>query len=295
MPPKVRVNKFSRAKVAFQKNIKSDDVKDTFSELKDEIPDEKPDKILDETPEPLNIDNSYNFDPEDDFLSDLNNDVFVSETVKEKTEKERKKEEKERELEERKMERERKKYEKIQKDSEKLANKQVKDVKQKEDDTLFSERGTELFGRDKLELIARINQYKVLFPENKQLKALKIKKNPSVEDLHAYLAECQAIVDTDCVEAFATETILQSIRFVEMGSSRTKYNIKGLANALKQNPQFTILCKQLYLKYKVFSAVPPELQLGMLIISTAYVVMEKNKNDAKNEETLNKQIDITNL
>ena len=140
-------------------------------------------------------------------------------------------------------------------------------------------------------MIARIHQYKTLFPENKQLKALKIKKNPSVEELHSYLTECQAILDTDCVETFATDSILQAIKMVEIGSVRTKYNIKGLAQALQQNPQFTILCKQMYLKYKIFAKIPPEAQLGMLVISTAYVVMEKNKREEKNETVLNQTVD----
>jgi hypothetical protein len=141
-------------------------------------------------------------------------------------------------------------------------------------------------------LIAKINQYKVLFGDNKQLKSLKIKKNAKVEELQAYLAECEAIVDTDVVETFVTDSILQSIKMVEYGSVKTKYNIKGLSDSLKANPQFNILCKQLYLKYKIFSKVPPEFQLGLLMISTAYIIIDKNKNDESNMTKLNKTIDI---
>ena len=273
---KIRVNKFSRNKIDVQETIPEETtISNNYEEVTDDYPDDLPD--------------------DDEFLKDLNSDIFVSQTVIEKEEKERKKEEKEREAQERKYEREQKKLEKYHKDLEKNQINSTKIHQKKEDDELFSERGTELYGRDKLELIARIHQYKVLFPDNKQLKNLKIKKNPSIEELHSYLTECQAILDTDCVETFATESILQAIKMVVIGSVRTKYNIKGLANALKENPQFTILCKQMYLKYKIFAKIPPEAQLLMLVISTAYVVMEKNKREQQNDEVLNKTIDPTLL
>lgn len=284
MKNKINVRKFSRNKIDTLPIISEEP---EYQQINEQIISNNYEEVTDEYTDDLPTD--------EDFLNDLNSDVFVSQTVIEKTEKERKKEEKEREAQERKYEREQKKLEKYRNDLEKKSKSSEKYQQSKEDDELFSERGTQLYGRDKLELIARINQYKVLFPENKQLKALKIKKNPSVEDLHSYLAECQAIIDTDCVEAFATESILQAIKMVEIGSTRTKYNIKGLADALKRNPQFTILCKQMYLKYKVFASIPPELQLGMLIISTAYVIMEKNKREATNEDILNKTIDPTLL
>jgi hypothetical protein len=65
-----------------------------------------------------------------------------------------------------------------------------------------------------------------------------------------------------------------------------------LAEALKMNPQFNMLCKQLYLKYKIFSKVPPEAQLTLLVISTAYVIIDKNKNEESDMIKLNKTIDV---
>lgn len=116
-------------------------------------------------------------DADDDFLTDLGNDVFVSEVELEKKAKENEKEQKKRETEERKYERMQSKEAKLKKDSEKEEQKKAKQLKREEDDQMFSEKGTELYGRDKLQLIAKISQYKILFPDNKQLKLLKVKRN----------------------------------------------------------------------------------------------------------------------
>ena len=78
----------------------------------------------------------------------------------------------------------------------------------------------------------------------------------------------------------------------EAGSARTKYNISGTADMVNQNIQFHNLMKQLYVKYNVFSKVPPEIQLMLLIGTTAMLC--KNKNDKKNQisEFLNEKITI---
>lgn len=232
-------------------------------------------------------------DNDDDFLADLGNDVFVSEIEQQKKEKETEKEQKKREAEERKYERMLNKEAKMKKDAEKEEQKLAKQMKKDEEDQLFSEKGSQLYGRDKLQLIAKIQQYKILFPDNKQLKLLKVKRNASVEELQQYVAECESIVDTDVVETFMTDSILQVLKMAEFASVRTRFNIKGLADVLKQNPQFNMLCKQLYIKYKVFSNVPPEAQLLLLVTSTAYVVAEKNRMDAEKGNVLQKQVDPT--
>ena len=48
----------------------------------------------------------------------------------------------------------------------------------------------------------------------------------------------EAIVETSSIDNFMTESILQSIKLIEAGSARTKYNISGTAEMLKQNQQF---------------------------------------------------------
>lgn len=230
----------------------------------------------------------------DDFLADLGNDKFVSQSVIEKSEKEKAKEEKQQEKENKQLERQQKLAEKSYKDAEKYNNKAVKQAKvqkQEEEDALFSEKGSELYGRDRLQLIAKIQQYKILFPENKQLKLLKIKRNVSVEELQSYVAECEAIIDTDVVESFITDSILSTLKMAEYASVRTRFNIKGLSDMLKNNPQFNSLCKQLYIKYKVFAKIPPEMQMLLLVTTSAYVCVEKNRLDLQKEAVLQKQID----
>ena len=274
--PAINLKKFSRSNV---------NIPDPIPEQSKDVDETKYDADDDNG----NDDNDDNND-EDDF-ADLQNDVFVSEAEIEKQKKELEKEEKVREKEERKYSRLQTANEKRQKQLEKEAEKQNKKSKQESDDELFSERGTELYGRDRLQLIAKIQQYKVLFPDNKQLKALKVKRNPSVEELQQYVAECESIVDTDVIESFITDSLLQTLKMAEFASVRTKYNIKGLSDMLKENPQFNSLCKQLYIKYKVFSKVPIEAQMLMLVTTSAYVCLEKNRQLESREKLLGQTVD----
>lgn len=279
--PEVTIKKFSRAKTNI--SIPNDPIPDPVPPVEEES------SSLSVVREDVSIAN------EDDFLADLNNNVFVSQSTIEKTEKQRIKEEKEAEKWEKKAERERKQLEKAQLAYEKATKKSAKDVQKGVDDAIFSEKGSEIYGRDKLELIAKVQQYKVLFPENKKLKDLKVKRNATVEELQQYIAECEAIVDTDTVESFVTDSILATMKMAEYASVRTKYNIKGLSEMLRKNPQFNSLCKQLYLKYKIFSKIPPEQQMLMLVATSAWICIEKNKQEANQSAGLSKMVDPTNF
>lgn len=158
-----------------------------------------------------------------------------------------------------------------------------------DDDSLFDEVGSEIVGRDRREIISKLNQYKNLFPE--ELKKFKVKKNATTEELQVYLTEMECIVDTSSVENFLTDSILQCIRMVEGASSYSnRYDIRGCSDLLKSNKQFHSLCKQLYVKYKVFSKVPPEYQLLMLVSTTAYICNHKNRNKESLESYLNEPI-----
>lgn len=219
------------------------------------------------------------------FLSFLENDKFVSNASitqeRELTEKQKKDLEKQREKEQRKYKAEQKENERIEnkrKREESQKQKQEEKNKKKAENDLFSEQGSEIYGKDKLVLIKKIEQYKLLFPEIKQLKNLKIKSKCSVEDLQTYLAECESLVECDSMETFLTDSILQTISMTEKASARTRYNITGLSALLRKNKEFSKLCKQLYLKYKVFSAVPPEFQMIMLVSTSAWICLEKNKS-----------------
>ena len=117
-----------------------------------------------------------------------------------------------------------------------------------DENSLFSERGTEILGQERRVLLSKIQQYKNLFPD--ELKKFKIKKNCSTHDLQLYLEEMEVIVNTDSVEQFLTDSIIQCIKLKEGISSYSKYDISGCADMSKGNKQFHTLCKQLYIKYK---------------------------------------------
>ena len=209
---------------------------------------------------------------EDTFLDDLNNKNFVEEVKPTKQE---------------------------INESKSLMNELMKPKKTKpqkveklirDDDSLFGEEATPILGKDKRVIIAKLHQYKNLFKE--ELKKFKIKPNASEDQLKACLSEMEAIVETSSIDNFMTESILQSIKLIEAGSARTKYNISETAEMLKQNQQFHNLIKQLYVKYNIFSKVPPEFQLVLLVGTTAMLC--KTKNDKKDhiESFLNEKIII---
>ena len=297
MPPKFEVKQFSRAKTNIAPPLNKPTNKPVVMSKKVTIvePDSSDDESSASSASSAGSRDDDSDDESEDFLEDLSNQKFVSKSAIEKQEKLDKAAEKERLAAEKKQETERKKLEKIQKDSEKTAAKASTAAKKKQDDTLFATKSTELYGRDKLQLIAKINQYKVLFPDNKQLTKLKLKKNPSVEELQMALSECEAIVETDCVEGFVTDSILNSVKMVEFASVRTRFNIKGLSDMLRQNPQFNALCKQLYLKYKVFSAIPIEMQMILLVTTTASICLDKNKKEASNRAVGDIEVDPNNF
>ena len=101
----------------------------------------------------------------------------------------------------------------------------------------------------------------------------------------------EVIVNTDSVEQFLTDSIIQCIKLTEGISSYTKYDISGCADMLKSNKQFHTLCKQLYIKYKVFSNIPPEWSIVILIATTAYICKNKNARKKELEIFLNAKIE----
>ena len=145
-----------------------------------------------------------------------------------------------------------------------------------EGDELFSNEGTPIQGRDKIVLLKKVKQYKSLFPA--ELKGFKVKKNAGVKDLTDALSEMEVLVEVNGMDEFLMDGVLQSIKLIEGASSYTSnYDIRGCADLLKSNKQFHSLCKQLFIKYNVFSAVPAEYQLLMLVSTTAFVCANKNK------------------
>ena len=104
-----------------------------------------------------------------------------------------------------------------------------------------------------------------------------------------------SIIEIDGVEQFLLDSILQSIKLIEGISSTTKYDVSGLADLLKQNKQFNQLCKQLFIKYKIFSAVPIEYQVIMVVSTSAYICNSKNKRKNEFELYLNQPANLETL
>ena len=155
-------------------------------------------------------------------------------------------------------------------------------------DTWNDDDATPILGKDRRILTSKIQQYKNLFPEI--LGKFKLKKNPTVGDLQEALDEMDVMVNCSSVEDFLNDSILQCLKMIEGASSYTRYDVSGMSDLLRQNKQFHQLSKMLYIKYKVFSNIPPEYQMVMLMATTAYVCVEKNKRKASLEEYLNTTI-----
>ena len=137
-------------------------------------------------------------------------------------------------------------------------------------------------------MLAKINSYKQLFPD--ELKTFKLKKNPTTEELEAYIEEIQVIIEIGNVEGFVLDAIMHSVKMSEGFTSNTKYDITGLSDLLKMNKQFNSLTKQLMLKYGCFMNTPPEYQLMMLVMSSSYIMINKNNNKDKLNDFFNEKI-----
>jgi hypothetical protein len=172
-----------------------------------------------------------------------------------------------------------------------VAKRKPKQTKQGYDHDIYSDNPTPLLGKDKRILLSKLNQYKLLFPD--ELKKFKIKPNCSVDDLQNALKECEVIVETNSLEVFLTDSILQCLKLVEGGSTLTRFDITGLSDNLKKNEQFHKLCKQLYVKYSVFSKIPAEYSLMMVIATTAYACTIVNQRKRELNRFLDEPINPT--
>jgi hypothetical protein len=114
--------------------------------------------------------------------------------------------------------------------------------------------------------------------------------------MRAYLDEMQCIVETGSLDEFITDSIIGCLKMVEGVTAYTQnFNISGLADLLEANPRFHSLCKQLYVKYNTFDNVPPEQQLILLVATTSYVCLQKNRNKSKIEALLNESVATPSL
>ena len=229
------------------------------------------------------------YEKEDEkFLEEFNNTNFMDKQKQIELEKEKAKS----------MKEEAKLLKQQQKDNEKLIKEEAKLMKlmkkkkpnNNESDDLFSNNPTPILGLNKRQLLAKIQSYKNLFPE---LKTMKLKRNATEGDMNLFIEEMDAVISTSNINQFLTDSILQSIKMIEPISARYEnYNITGLSDILKANKDFHKLAKQLYLKYNVFSSVPVEYQMIMLITTSVYIVKQKNKNKGAINNFLNEEITI---
>jgi len=237
------------------------------------------------------VDNNDN-----DFLTELNNINFQTDekdVIKPvnngfvKSQKEMLQLEKQRIL----TEKEQFKFNMLKEKEEQKVAKSSKNKKTDDDEGIYSNTPTEVLGKDKLMLLNKVKQYKSLFPE--QLKTFKIKINPSVSDLKAYIDEMDTLVNTQNIDNFLTESILGCLKMIEGTTANFKnYNLVGLSDLLKNNKQFHTLAKQLYLKYNTFASIPPEHSMIMLVATTAYICKTKNSKKQEIQAYLNESIEI---
>lgn len=235
---------------------------------------------------------------ENNFLADLNSDVFKPTVITDKeTVKQKKQEEKEMKIfflqEARDAKREIRERKANDLAETRLAKKQSKENKKNgvdddSSDDLFSGNATPILGKEKLLLLKKVAQYKSLFPQ--ELKTFKIKKNPTPNELTAALEEMSTLVEVSSMDGFQMDSVFSCMKLIEGASSMTQHDIRGCADMLKQNKEFHKLSKTLFIKYNVFSSVPPEFQLLLLVSTTAYMCSQKNKSKGAINDYLNSTI-----
>jgi hypothetical protein len=168
--------------------------------------------------------------------------------------------------------------EKAMKEALKKQNKVVATNNNDDDNnSIFGDTPTPIIGKTRRQLLTKINQYKSLFKD--ELKGFKIKKNANEKELEDTVNEIEDILSTGNVDAFLLEGVLTSIRMIENVSAMTqKYNVSGMADLLKANPEFHKNAKLLFVKYGCYSNVPPEAQMLFIIATTAIICRQKNLN-----------------
>jgi len=221
-------------------------------------------------------------------FDELNNENFKCEEIQPLS-KEEKAEQKQNEKIFKNLERQRLREQKQKEKDDLKMLKQMKENPKEEEDDLYSDRPTEIIGESKRNLLNKITQYKLLFPS--ELGKFKIKKNSNVDDLYLYLQEMDSIISTGNIDGFIFDGIFQSLKVIEGVSANFKnYNLTGLSEILKNNPQFCKLCKQLSVKYGVFSKTSPEIQLLFIVLTASYICALKNKQKDEIEKLLNQTI-----
>lgn len=191
-----------------------------------------------------------------------------------------------------------KRMEKMRKDAEKAAKKKPasapappRRIADDDTDSVFGDIATPIIGTERRVLELKISQYKQLFRDNAQIKKFKVKRNATTTDLEDAIKEMDSIVSLSTVDEFVIDAVIASIKVVEGITARTeRYNVTGLADMLKTNPEFLNLIRLCAVKYNTFSAIPPEYQLVFIVATSAYICCSKNANKAAINAYLNQPV-----
>ena len=210
----IKISRFSRAKKLDQNNIEQSN-----ESIKPEIINESKPEIINEPiinnpiiNEQLNEPLTYDNIEDDNFLDDLNNTNYKPDEpiIKESKIKEVKTKDKPFDLTKIINQHKTKTPSNFNLDSnnllERIKNKSNKKSNDNIDDSMFSQNGSEILGRDKRILLTKIRQYKSLFPDT--FKTFKIKLNANIQELQNYIEEMDSIVECDSCEQFLLDSIL---------------------------------------------------------------------------------------
>jgi hypothetical protein len=147
---------------------------------------------------------------------------------------------------------------------------------------------TEILGKDRRIVMAKISMYREMFKTELKHTKFRIKKGATTQDLELILEEMETIVSINGMEAFTMDVIMGSLKLVEGVSSMTQqFDITGLADALKENPEFSKLVKLLFIKYQSFAQTPPEYRLIFIVLVNAVICTRMNKSKKVAVQTKN--------
>ena len=217
-----------------------------------------------------------------EFLNELQNDQYVNqiELIKKQ------------DIEDKKQDKIDKKQNKINSKiskAQKIEEKQIKiQEKLQEKENEINNDSTEIIGKTKRQLLTKINKYKKLFKS--ELSDYKINKNGSEDELKNHIINIQDLLDCNEVDNYINDSIFHCIKMIEPFTSKTRYDLTGLSNMLKMNPQFDTMCKKLLLKYNCFTNTPIEYQMIMLVSTSVYLTIQMNKIKPAMEHFLNQKI-----
>ena len=218
-----------------------------------------------------------------EFLEELQNDKYVNQIEIDKQQ----------EIEDKKQDKIDKKENKINSKitkSQKLEEKERKieeKIKEKEKKEINND-STEIIGKNKRSLLAKISKYKKLFKT--ELSDYRINKNASEDELKNHISNIQDLLDSNEIDNYINDSIYHCIKMIEPFTSKTRYNISGLSVMLKMNPQFDTMCKKLMLKYNCFLNTPIEYQMIMLVSTSIYLTINMNHCRPAMDEFLNQKI-----